>query len=230
MIRLNKVLSLGLLHLVRNNKQQSSIPKYLSYSLFPQRLWSTKITPYYFSTMKSDVELAISLLNEGKHAEAIKVGKGYIEAFKGDKIQDSDYILAHKLVGIGLKTMNDYYSALPYYQAWLNLTIKKYGENHVATCESYRELGALYLSLSKMDEAKEYLKKSVRIAQGLSDYSSIELASTYRDLGQAYHKEGNFNEALEHVHKAMSIAEKEKILVPGLSHCLGIIYRDMRYQ
>ena len=132
------------------------------------------------------------------------------------------------MLGVGNRLLGNFETSLDYCNAWLALSLKKYGENHSSTSNAYRELGNIYLDMSKVDEAIEYLNKSVNIARKLPDVSRDDLVIAYCDLGQAYHRSGKYAEALESLQKANEISEIENLFMPEIIQLIGRVYRDTR--
>jgi len=82
--------------------------------------------------------------------------------------------------------------------------------------------------MSRVDEAIEYLTKSVNIARKLPDVTRDTLVIAYCDLGQAYYRSEKYAEALESLQKANEISEIENLFMPEIIQLIGRVYRDTR--
>jgi tetratricopeptide (TPR) repeat protein len=72
----------------------------------------------------------------------------------------------------------------------------------------FSRLGALYLSLSKMDKAEEYFQKCLDIEKKILDPMAPELATTYSWMGTLYHNQGDLAGAEQYYKKCLYIWER----------------------
>lgn len=66
-------------------------------------------------------------------------------------------------------------------------------------------IGALYLAKNELDQAKEFLVKSVEAYNKVNMEDRMHLAAVYNSLGSLYFKEGNPNKALDALEKAKKL-------------------------
>ncbi len=92
-------------------------------------------------------------------------------------------------------------------QQVLDLTIEIYGTENRETAVAYNNLGTIYQTRKKYDEAAGYFQKALRIYQLKPDENEVKIAGILESLGVALTLEGETDEAEKIIEDAIKTAE-----------------------
>ncbi len=96
-------------------------------------------------------------------------------------------------------------SSISYYESALFSNRQFQGEKHVATAESYHDIGSVYCNMGEYDKALEYYQKSLAIRQEVYGERHPETAKILNNIGIAYDYKGIFDKAYQYFQQALSI-------------------------
>lgn len=109
-----------------------------------------------------------------------------------------------------------------------------YGIDHPNTKDIYNNIGLIYWKLGKNDEALEYYKKALAIAEKYVNINPLPALPIYNNLGAFYDSQKNYKEALTNYKKVLDILDREKLLdtypeqSATLYNNMGIIYDNLK--
>ena len=183
-------------------------------------------------------ELASACLEEGRYAEALRhyqnVLRQQLERFGPDHLQ-----LAKTQANMGqvYKGIGEYAQALDMYKTALPVLEAILGHNHPDVASTYNKcatvpcmstslpkcvhvrmsvlmcsIGLVYSEQSKLVEALDYYKRSLKIYLRVHGPDHPNVATTQNNIGEVYREQAKFPEALKMYQK--SLATNEKVFGP----------------
>lgn len=120
--------------------------------------------------------------------------------------------------------LNQYDSAIVYYDKCLNIVVPKYGENNSFVASVYTNEALAYHSIGLNEKSIELLQKSLDVKKELYGDNSIEVSSVYVNLGAMHNEMHNYEEALKCCQKALDIRLK---LLDENDFSIGNAYKNV---
>lgn len=98
----------------------------------------------------------------------------------------------------------DYSKSLMFYQLSVKEAIRQYGNNNEILGRVYSNIGDVYQRQSNFDDAIEYYKKALEIADG-GNRNLYNISTCYNNIGMLYMNNGDYNKALTCLEKSLEI-------------------------
>ncbi|KAF5363519.1 hypothetical protein D9756_000978 [Leucocoprinus leucothites] len=93
-----------------------------------------------------------------------------------------------------LQKQGDYQGAEKLYLSSLQIKLDALGEDHTTTALSRNALGELYLTMGRLDDAEDQLKRAFRVRKAMGPV--MDAAISVENLAQAYEARGDLGKAL----------------------------------
>jgi tetratricopeptide (TPR) repeat protein len=160
--------------------------------------------------------LALLLYKMGKYNQAIEIFKRIIETTDANDQEKFMTTLASTQNNIGLMhdSMEDYSSALEWYDKVLEIQEISSALNHPSLATVYNNIGVIYLSMGDYRKADTYCQKALEIRSESSSSNPTSLITAYSNIGMVYELKGNYSTALSYYKKAYEIQKSS----PSLYH------------
>ncbi len=106
--------------------------------------------------------------------------------------------------GIAYNGLENYGKALSCLKASLDLRLRKLGENHHQTAQTYHTMGLVYQKTGALDDAANCFAKALRIQKNIFGPDHPETAQSYNDLGVIWGVKKDYAKATVYLKKALA--------------------------
>lgn len=144
---------------------------------------------------------ALQHYRDGKFAEAI----GESEQFLPHTQNDTLYANTCMIAGASYRQLEEYTTAIQYYQKALSIRRELYGEQHPRIGDIYNNLGVVYWRKEDYKQALNYYKKDLKI----QEITGTTIPSTYDNIAKVYRGLKKYSLALDYYRKALKHQPKE---------------------
>ncbi|MCF6270060.1 MAG: tetratricopeptide repeat protein [Melioribacteraceae bacterium] len=172
--------------------------------------------------------------------------KGRIEFLRGNFEKVLDFVLtSHKIykqigennetvsggynnVAIAYTYLNDYSTAMTYFDSAIYMNISRYGFAHPEVAQGISNKAVIFSIMNKVDSAIYYDEKALSIYEKVYGKGHPEIAKVLNNLGAEYQRLTDYQKAAEYFNKALDVSQSiNDTLSLGISFAylnLGDIY------
>ena len=149
-----------------------------------------------------------------------------------DKLLKNNNIYDVSRIAIFLMTCGfKYKESLLLFEKVLNMQKNIFGNNHIKTSQSYRNLANIYHAMGNYSKSIKLLNKTLKIRKKFLNKDDVDILSTYTDLAHSLRMEGLDSKSLKITQNTL----KHSLLKLGESHPisrelynnLGVLYQDL---
>jgi len=154
-------------------------------------------------------------------------GRFLYKHLSSEKPQEEHSTLSYSLSQMSDKTCL-YDESFKWAQTNLEIVLQLHKDDHLDIADSYNNLGIVYDSQGKYNQAEEAFKKSLEMRERLFKGDHLDIASSYNNLGMVYNAQGKYNQA-EKAHKK-SLEMRERLFngdhpdIASSYNNLGMVY------
>lgn len=114
----------------------------------------------------------------------------------------------HLQLGLVLSVRGSYDQANKLLEKALELSLKKFGTNHLSVARVYNSLCRLQFEMGKYNIATTHCRRAISIYKKLSNPPILDISRSYRNLGFILTYKGEYNHAAESSQKALELMIK----------------------